>query len=256
MSASEKLAVVVPAYNEPSINKTLEGLYSQYQRESSTHHFIVDNASTDDTRARIESFMQSHDDFPMTILEEPQKGTGATADTGFKAAISKGFSIIARTDSDTIPTPTWTLRISDNFHSDTGLQLLGGKSSPLKDESYRFGDELLLPAAVSSSRYVLALKNLDPRYLKVAIGHNMATRSAAYENVGGFTRSSIDEIDEDTDYSLKVIDEYGYGAVSLDPKVEVHTSMRRIRKYGVGGTALHHLFPQLRKYRKSGVDVR
>ncbi len=129
---TEKMAVVVPAYNEPSIGRTLRGLYEQAQRPDEIHHFVVDNASTDDTRARVQEFMNSHDDFPLTVLSEEKKGTGAAADTGFRAAIDAGYDIIARTDADTVPTPLWTSRISDRFHSGhNNLQLLGGKSSPL-----------------------------------------------------------------------------------------------------------------------------
>ena len=256
MSASEKIAVVVPAYNEPSIEKTLKGLYEQERRGDNTHHFIVDNGSIDDTRARIEAFMRYHDDFPLTILNEEEKGTGAASDTGFRAAIDKGYSIVARTDADSVPTSVWTSRISDNFRTHRQLQLLGGKSSPLRDEHYRVGDQLLLLTAVKAARFMLALKNFDPHYLRAVVGHNMATRAQAYEATGGFERSSIDQMDEDIDYSLKVADRYDSSAIEIDPNLEVETSMRRIRQYGIAGTALHHLFPEFRKRRKGGVDVR
>jgi len=256
MSHPEKLAVVIPAYNEPAIEKTLLGLYEQTQRPENVHHYIVDNGSTDDTRARIDAFMKHHEDFPLTVIDEPQKGTGAAVDTGFRAAIDQGYSLIARTDADTVPTPPWTAWISHDFGYNKNLQLLGGKSSPLHDEHYRMGDTLLLPAAVKAARMVLSLQHLDPAYVKAVVGHNMATRADAYEAVGGIERSSIDLLDEDIDYSLKVARQYGRDAVKIDSYVEVETSMRRIRQYGIGGTAVHHLFPGFRKYRKAGVDVR
>lgn len=253
---NEKIAVVVPAYNEPGIGSTLQGLYDQESRPENIHHFIVDNASTDDTRKRIDAFIKSHDDFPVTVLDEGQKGTGAAVDTGFREAIDQGYTLVARTDSDTVPAPSWTSRIENNFRINPELELLGGNSLPLKDEQYRFGDTFLIPAAVNISRFVLAIKNVNPRYLKAVVGHNMATRSGAYIATGGFERASIDQIDEDVDYSLKVAAMYGLKSIKIDPSVEVQTSTRRIRKYGFGGTALHHLYPGLRKYRKNGVDVR
>lgn len=256
MTNPEKLAIVVPAYNEPSVEKTLQGLYDQAQRHDETHHFIVDNGSTDDTRSRIEAFALDHEDFPLTILDEPQKGTGAAVDTGFRTAVHEGYSIIARTDSDTVPTPTWTTQISQDFTANRTLQLLGGKSSPLHDEHYRMGDELLLPVAIKAARIVLAVTHADPRYLKAVVGHNMATTTQAYQETGGFERSAIDTLDEDIDYSLKVSQLYGASAIEIDPDLAVRTSMRRIRRYGLAGTALHHLFPELRKRRKGGVDVR
>lgn len=256
MSLHEKIAVVVPAYNEPDIHRTLKGLYEQKQRAEGTHHFIVNNASSDDTRERIEMFVHDHDDFPLTILDEQEKGTGAAVDTGCRAAIDKGYSVIARIDADTVPSPLWTSFISHDFHSDSGLQLLGGKIAPLRDEYYRLGDTLLLPAAIKAARVVLAIKNVDCNYLKAISGGNMATRADAYQAVGGVERSSIDEMDEDVDYSLKIAQRYGPAAITIDSRVEVQTSMRRIRKYGMIGTALHHLFPELRKNRQGGVDIR
>src|SRR4051812_1483085 len=122
MQSFEKTAVIIPAYNEPCIRKTLQGLYEQDYHAEGTHHFIVDNGSTDDTLNRVRSFMEDHDDFPLTVLKEDQKGTGAAADTGFRKAINAGYTILARTDSDTVPTPFWSSRISDNFHSDPDLQ--------------------------------------------------------------------------------------------------------------------------------------
>lgn len=256
MSTLEKIAVVVPAYNELGIDKTLQGLYDQNRRGEIIHHFIVDNGSTDDTRARVEAFMRYHDDFPFTIVDEGEKGTGAASDTGFRTAIHKGYSLIARTDADTVPTPNWTSRIFDDFNANPQLQLLGGKSLPLHDEHYRIGDEFLLPAAVKAARVILSLKNLDPDYLKAVAGHNMATKADAYTATGGFVRSSIDHIDEDIDYSLKVSNRYGSSVIKIDPKLEVRTSMRRIRSYGLAGIALHHLFPEKRKEREKVIDVR
>lgn len=256
MSSPEKIAVVVPAYNEPGIGRTLQGLYSQNQRRERTHHFIIDNGSIDTTRAHIEAFMDDHDDFPLTVLEEAQKGTGAAVDTGFRAAIERGYHVIARTDADTVPSPSWTTTISNDFDTLGHVQLLGGKSSPLRDEHYRIGDTLLLPLAVKAARIVLALKNGDPRYLKAVVGHNMATRADTYEVTGGFERSSIDKMDEDIDFSLKVAARYGAASIRIDSNLEVETSMRRIRGYGIAGTALHHLFPEFRAKRKGGVDVR
>lgn len=252
---SENLAVVVPVYNEQSISRTLTGLYAQ-NRTKDIHHFVVNNGSTDNTLEKIDDFLQSHEDFPLTLLEEPQKGTGAAADTGFRHAIDSGYSAIARTDGDSVPSTWWTQRIVENFEKNHKIQLLGGKSSPLHDYYYRRGDELLLPTAIHGARLVLALQHMNSDYLKIAIGHNMATRAAAYEQVGGFTRTSIDEKDEDIDYSLKIAKEFGRSAIFIDPMIQVETSMRRIREYGVAGTAIHHLFPSLRTRIQDEIDVR
>lgn len=252
---TEKLAVVVPVYNEPLIARTLSGLYAQTATEN-VHHFVVDNGSVDDTRAHIDNFSKTHEDFPLTVIEEPQKGTGAAADTGFRQAIDSGYTMIARTDGDCIPAVDWTGRIVEDFMKSEDTQLIGGKNMPLKDASYRRGDELLLPAAVSGARLALAIKNMDMDYLKSVTGGNMATRAKAYESVDGFARTSIDIMDEDVEYSVKIARTFGRSAILIDPLLEVATSMRRIREYGVVGTAMHHLFPNFRSELHEEIDVR
>lgn len=109
MSDSEaRLAVIVPAYNEaPSIGTTLEALYRQAYRHTS-EHIIINNGSTDTTQAVVWDFARNHDDFPLSVIEEPQKGTGAAADTGVRAAIEHGATVIARTDADSVPRLNWT----------------------------------------------------------------------------------------------------------------------------------------------------
>lgn len=251
---NEKLAIVIPVFNEPEIGKTLESLYAQnFDDRDVVHHFIIDNGSTDNTRALIEQFTDEHDEFPATIVEESQKGTGAACDTGFKTALSKGYTIVARTDADTQPAPDWTNRITGYLSNDQSVQLLGGRTLARRDEYYRLGDDLLLPFAINGARVALSVRNRNLNYLKAINGANMATRSAVYEQVGGFDRTSINEKDEDIAYSLKIVENFGKQAVRVDPKLKVQTSMRRIRKNGLVRTALHHLFPEKRT---GNVDVR
>ncbi|MHA7263251.1 glycosyltransferase family 2 protein [Arthrobacter sp. TMN-37] len=249
------LAVVVPVFNEPSIGRTLEGLYRQHHR-AGVHTYVVDNGSTDGTRARIAEFLAGRGDFPLTVLTEPAKGTGAACDTGFRRAIEDGFPLIARTDGDSVPRPDWTGRILGNFGARPGLALLGGTSVPLDDAYRRAGDRLFIPTAFFVLRASLAAGHLDRNYLRLVVGHNLATRAAAYERVGGFPRTSITERDEDIEYTLRVARGLGRGAVHIDPDLVVATSMRRIRAYGAAGAALHHLLPGLRGRLGRDADVR
>lgn len=250
---SERLAVVVPFYNEPEIDRTLDGLFTQAYRRD-VNHYLVDNGSTDNTREVIERFHKEHEGFPLRVIEEDQKGTGAAADTGFTAAIQDGYTWIARTDADSLPNPYWTAAIVNSFALNPDVRLVSGRTTALQDRDYRTGDRLLLPASISAARLALSIRHLDLDYLSVVNGANMATSAETYVEVGGFERSTIDEIDEDIEYSLAVIKRFGKSTVHRDPSAIVATSMRRIREYGLFGTAIHHLFPVTRKSRS--VDVR
>lgn len=251
-----KLGVVVPVFNEPRVTDTLEGIYRQNNRINGTEHIVVDNGSTDNTRSIIERFMHDHDDFPVRIIDEPTKGTGSACNTGFKEAERLGCTVVARTDGDTVPNPYWTQRISNCFELNPCIKLLGGKSIAHRDEYYRKGDDILMPLAIRSARIAMAIKNLDLDYLHVVVGHNMATTTQTYLEVGGFDKTSIDEADEDIEYSLKVISNFGKESVHIDPDMVVATSMRRIRKYGIIKTSIHHLFPGKRDASKLVVDIR
>ncbi|WP_051476564.1 glycosyltransferase family A protein [Arthrobacter sp. Br18] len=252
---SVRLAVVVPVYNEPLIQRTLDSLYAQDAR-GVVQHYVVDNGSTDDTRLLLESWLRARDDFPLTILEEGEKGTGAASDTGFRRAIADGYTVIARTDGDSVPSADWTTRLQDHFKRQPTLQLAGGTSVPLDDHYYRWGDDVLMSSALHTLRVMMAVGYLNPHYLKFVAGHNMAARATAYEAVGGFARTAIDQRDEDIDFSVKVSKMFGRSAICIDPQLTVATSMRRVRKYGLGMMGLHHIVPQLRGKIVKTIDVR
>ncbi|MBG6218166.1 glycosyltransferase involved in cell wall biosynthesis [Arthrobacter sp. CAN_A6] len=251
----ERLAVVVPVYNEPLIQRTLDALYAQ-DLQGVVQHYVVDNASTDGTRALVESWLRSREGFPLTILDEEEKGTGAASDTGFRRAIADGHTVIARTDGDSVPSADWTTRIQHHFRNRPALCLVGGSSVPLDDQYYRRSDDVVMPSALKALRMMMAIGYLNPHYLRFVAGHNMATRATAYEAVGGFGRTSIAQRDEDIDYSVKISRMFGRSSIYIDSQLRVATSMRRVRKYGLGLMGLHHMVPRLRGRIVKTIDVR
>jgi len=254
-SVADRLAVVVPVFNEPGIARTLGAL--QRQRDSADLRiYVVDNGSTDDTMQRVERFAAAQPALDVRLLVERQKGTGAACDTGFRAAIADGFALVARTDGDSEPEPDWTTRIRTLFAHEPEVQLIGGTSVPLRDEYFRRGDDLLMPGALASLRVLMSVQHLDSAYLRFVAGHNMAVRSSAYLATGGIGRTSIDDRDEDIDFSVRVSRRLGRAAVRIDPALRVATSMRRVRRYGLGLMGVHHLMPRLRGRIVRTIDIR
>lgn len=248
------LAVVIPVFNEPAITRTLDAL--RRQTDSRLHVFVVDNDSTDDTAERLRRYAELHPELLLTVVTERQKGTGAACDTGFRAAIAEGFAIVARTDGDSEPASDWASRIREAFARNTLTQLVGGTSTPLRDHHYRWGDDLLIVGALRLLRPMMAAHHADLAYLRFVAGHNMAVRSSAYLASGGFERTSIDERDEDIDFSVRIARTLGRKSVRIDPELKVATSMRRVRRYGILLMGVHHLFPSLRGTLIRAVDVR
>lgn len=249
------IAVVVPAYNEQdTITRLLDSLYYQQRLAGqSVRHIIVDNGSTDHTASRIATWHRSHDSFPLVVVDEPEKGTGAASDTGFLAAVRSGADIIARTEADCVPEPGWLPRITKNFVTRPQLKLLGGKTVAVRDREYRWGDDLLLDVSLQGARLALSVVHAA-NYLKVVNGGNMAILASSYEEVGGIPRTDINHSDEDVVFSRRYLEKYGMRGVHIDRGVVVATSMRRFRAYGFAGMVGHHLLPFLRAGRD--VDVR
>lgn len=252
---TDRLAVVVPVFNEPGITHTLEALLGQRDTDG-LHVYVVDNNSTDDTAQRVRQFAAAHPSAGLTLLTEHQKGTGAACDTGFRTAIADGYTVVARTDGDSEPAEDWAARIRRTFAEHPEVQLLGGTSVPLRDRHYRWGDDILMPGALRLLRVMMAAVHLDVAFLRFVAGHNMAVRSSAYLATGGFGRTAIDTRDEDIDFSARVARRLGYRAVRIDPRLRVATSMRRVRRYGVGLMGVHHLVPALRGRLIRTIDIR
>ena len=247
---NDSLAIVVPAYNEEaSLGQTLCALSMQNLRANM--HIVVDNASTDNTRQVAEVFARTNDGFPLMVIDEPQKGTGSAADTGFRAAVDMGYQFIARTDADTLPLSDWTNVIRANFLAQPNLRLLGGKRIPRRDDGYyKARDAVLWPLGVAVSRI---LSHGDNQTGGIC-GNNMATTSNTYEAVGGFPRVSIDTANDDREYELAVEAMFGRAALRIDHHLTVATSMRRTRSLGYLGLARHYARPEARA--NTGIDVR
>ena len=107
------LSVVVPAYNEQdSLGECLGRLTGQL--DSITEIIVVDNNSTDGTRAIADDYARR---FPaVTVLHEAQQGLVFARNAGLDAA---SCDAIARIDSDTRVPPHWARTIVEFLDADT-----------------------------------------------------------------------------------------------------------------------------------------
>jgi glycosyltransferase involved in cell wall biosynthesis len=244
--------VVVPFFQEAGgIRATLEALAAQTDRAFSL--VLVDNGSTDGGAAVVTAFGAAHPDLPLHLIAEPQKGTGAAADTGFRYAIARGARWIARTDADCLPRTDWIANLKRAFGS--GLEFVAGKIKPRTDDlPLTTADRFVLPVLVwLAERYgKLHRRGRRFRYPYIlAAGNNLAITADLYLRAGGFPRTRIEDEHEDRVLSETVRTLTANGAVRDD--VVVLNSVRRVRAYGYLNT--------LRWYRNHGyrhavVDVR
>jgi glycosyltransferase involved in cell wall biosynthesis len=230
------LCVAVPALNEEKlIDQTLKALAAQLHREFTL--VVVDNGSTDATIAVVEEFARQHPTMDIRLIHEPEKGTGAAADTGMRFGARNGARWLARTDADCLPAPDWTLRIMDAFED--GLEMIAGQLNPRNDEGLGRGRRWLMLLAVEVASFFGRIRpgNKGEGYLgpyQMLPGCNMAITADMYLRSGGFPRTSIEELHEDRALSNSVRKlTHAYG---LRRDVVVFGSSRRVMAWGLPNT--------------------
>lgn len=250
---AERLYVVVPAYNEQDwIEAALDGLARQ--TDTDFRVVVVDNGSTDETGPVIRRWLAGHPEMDVTVLTEPEKGTGAAADTGFCHAIDAGADWVARTDADCVPAPDWVASIRARS---AATRMIAGRSVARND------DFPISPAQAAFLRALYTLAgwfgklrpaNRGPEYRRgyvVCPGHNMAIEAELYEQAGGFPRTSIEELHEDRALANRA------RTVTADirpcPDVIVAVSTRRLQRLGLARTLLWYWD---HRYRPAEVDIR
>ena len=248
------LWVVVPCFNEArGVVATLAALRAQ--TDTAFTLLIVDNASTDATRAVIDAFAAAHPGFALRCIAEPQKGTGAAADTGFRFAIESGATHVARTDADCLPAPDWIACLKRAFAEDAAC-VAGRIGLRSDDHRLRPFEHALLGAVAMLMATVAPLlpHNRGPQYRTryvMASGGNLALTAALYLASGGFPRIAIEDDNEER-VLVNRVRRLGV-EIRRDRRVFVRQSARRIKHYGILTTVLWYWN---RKARPAEVDIR
>jgi glycosyltransferase involved in cell wall biosynthesis len=246
------LCVVVPCYNEAvGLPATLRALAEQ--TDTAFTLIVVDNGSTDGSADLVRRFARDGAPFPVHVIREAQKGTGAASDTGVRAAIGGGARWIARTDADCLPHAEWVAKIREAFERD-GLEFVAGRIVPRQDEGLSLRERLVLPLMIALAERYGRFTRRGPQFRYpyfMAAGNNLAISAALYEAAGGFPRTAIEVAHEDRELSERVRTLTDRAAVRRD--IVVYNSVRRVRAYGFVNV--------LRWYRNHGfrpsvVDVR
>ncbi len=224
------LWVIVPAYDEAArIGATLRALAAQTDTDFTL--LVVDNGSSDGTAAIARAA-------GARVLVEPEKGVGCAVDTGFRYAIAHGATLLARTDADCLPRPGWLAAARAAFAG--GAEMVCGRITARRDEHGPAGRALfavLVRLAATFGR--LRPAHRAAGYLapyRMHAGNNMAITARTYEACGGMPRRP-----SPTDRTFLNRVRRTTAAIVHDRDMVVENSTRRLRAYGVLGTAKWYL---------------
>jgi glycosyltransferase involved in cell wall biosynthesis len=228
------LWVIVPAYNEAArLGATLEALAAQTDTDFTL--LVVDNNSTDATGEVARRFRAP---FPVHVIVEPEKGVGCAVDTGFRQAIAAGAEHLARTDADCLPAPGWVAAARAALVRSGGLAC--GRITARSDEHGPLGRaffSLLVTLAATFGRVRPAHRGAEFKApYRMHAGNNMAITAALYEACGGMPRRP-----SPTDRTFLNRVRRTTAAIVHSRHMVVANSTRRIRAYGVVGTAKWYL---------------
>ncbi|MBR0670157.1 glycosyltransferase [Neoroseomonas soli] len=138
-----------------------------------TELLVVDNGSTDHTRAVVEA-AQATMPLPLRYLHEPRRGLGNARNCGLFAARGE---IIAHTDDDCLVAEDWIERILGNLAAAPEIDFLSGRAD--------LHDPADLPVSIMTSDQPAVMGPRDMPY-HVVIGCNMAFRRRVAERIGGW----------------------------------------------------------------------
>jgi glycosyltransferase involved in cell wall biosynthesis len=204
------ISLVIPAYNEEAYLPACLDALMQNVSGKAVEIIVVDNNSTDGTKAVVERYAK------VTYIFEPRKGITRARQRGFLAATG---DILAYVDADTRPPAGWIDQIWQQFGRDGDLACLSGP--------YSFYDLSGIRNKVSTGWFVAA-KPLYRVTGYMMVGGNFAIRRDVLEKMGGFD-SSIEFYGEDVDIGKRASK---YGTVLFSPRFVMPTSGRRMKKMG------------------------
>lgn len=177
-------SIIIPTYNRADeLRETIRSI-AALTVDGEWELLVVDNKSTDHTRAVVEG---ERDRFPASLqyLFEPEQGRYAALNTGIRAATGK---IIATTDDDARVEPDWLMRAAAGLEA-LDCDYVGGRVLPL----WKGTRPNWLPNRPGPHWAVLALQDHgdQPREFGVnglpwPLGINTATRREAFDRIDLF----------------------------------------------------------------------
>lgn len=231
---SAAVAVVVPTHNRADRLPRLLSALEQQRGVAEFDVFVVDDASSDATRATLGALARSS---PLTITpihQDTNRGAAAARNVGWRTA---GADVIAFTDDDCVPDRDWLANLLAGLDA---ADIVQGRTDP---------DPAKFDSAGPFS-HLLGISQ-ETGYYETC---NIAYRRAALEAVDGFDESYRYPYGEDTDLAWRA-KERGFrtafasnAVVFHDVEARSYTAYLRDMKRREGLVHVLSRHPQLRRH--------
>ena len=176
--------IIATRDREALLAQTLEALIGQRWPRDRFEILVIDNGSSDRTRAVVQAAAGRPDGPPTRYLYVAEPGKSGAINQALPYATGE---LLAFTDDDVVTHPTWIERLSSAF-AETGADFVAGRILPRWESAP--------PSWLSPSLYgVLAIPDNGEARVRITaadgpsiipIGANMAVRADVMRRVGGF----------------------------------------------------------------------
>jgi glycosyltransferase involved in cell wall biosynthesis len=180
------ISVVVCTYNRAALLRdALRSLFAQKAEDLSYEIIVIDNNSSDDTPATVES-LKSESPVPLRYFRESRQGNAYARNAGVEQAEA---SIIVFLDDDCTADENWLTTIKHAFDRDPELDFVGGRVLPVweRDPPSWLNTAHWAPLALLD--YGTETLNIDGQTPRGLLTANIAIRKEVFEELGGFLPS-------------------------------------------------------------------
>ena len=201
-----EISVVISTYNRAALLRAaLRSLFAQKIENLDYEIIVVDNNSSDDTPATVES-LKSESPVNLRYVRESRQGNAYARNAGVEQAAGP---IIAFLDDDCIADEHWVATIKYTFDRDPDLDFVGGRVLPLweRDPPSWLNTAHWAPLALLD--YGTEELNIDGQTPLGLLTANIAIRKEVFAELGGFlpalqrVKGSIGSM-EDHEFLLRI----------------------------------------------------